>query len=132
MSGECNLEILLKNMTPHLNEGAYVFVSLKDTALIPREETVFEFKEAEGITIVLSKKKADELYLQYDFVATWITLMVHSSLHAVGLTAAFSSALAKQGISCNVVAGFYHDHLFVPKIDAQKAISVLSLLSKND
>ncbi|PQJ22768.1 ACT domain-containing protein [Tenacibaculum sp. SG-28] len=130
MSGECNLEILLKNMTPRLNEGAYVFVSLKDTALIPREETVFEFKEAEGVTVVLSKIKADELHLHYDFVAAWITLMVHSSLHAVGLTAAFSSVLAEQGISCNVVAGFYHDHLFVPECDTKIAISVLNALSQ--
>ncbi len=130
MRDEDNLELLLKKMMPRLNAGAYVFVSLKDTTQIPREQTIFEFKEVEGTTLVLTKKKADELHLHYDFVASWITLMVHSSLHAVGLTATFSSALAKHGISCNVIAGFYHDHLFIPKRDAKKAISVLTALSE--
>ena len=67
--------------------------------------------------------------LTYHFVAKWITLNVHSSLEAVGLTAAFSNALAEAGISCNVVAAYYHDHIFVAKADADKAMEVLRKLS---
>jgi hypothetical protein len=72
---------------------------------------------------------ADKLKLDYSFIASWITLTVHSSLDAVGLTAAFSRALSDEGISCNVVAAFYHDHIFVDRKDAEKAMQVLSRFS---
>jgi hypothetical protein len=70
---------------------------------------------------------ADRLGLPYDYVAGWITLRVHSSLHAVGLTAAVAAEVARAGLSCNVVAGFYHDHLFVPR---DRAAQVLLLLNQ--
>ena len=79
------------------------------------------FKEEEGYTIILKKEMADSLNLEYSFVAAWITLTVYSSLEAVGLTAAFTKALSDEGISCNIVAGYYHDHLFVDKEIANKA-----------
>ena len=60
---------------------------------------------------------------------TWITLDVHSSLEAVGLTAAVSAALAEENISCNVVAAYYHDHLFVPVADAERAMETLMRLT---
>jgi hypothetical protein len=63
-------------------------------------------------------------------VAGWITLRVHSALEAVGLTAAVSAALAREGVSCNVVAGFYHDHLFVPHDSAAQAVRLLEDLAQ--
>ena len=117
-------------MTPKLNSGDYVFTSVKNFNGILREDTICEFKEKEGVTIVIDKNKADELNLKYSYVASWITLMVHSSLEAVGLTALFSAELTKYNISCNVIAGFYHDHIFVDKADAAKAIKVLTNLTK--
>jgi uncharacterized protein len=123
--GENNLEVLLKTMEPYLNEGDYVFCTINDLASINQVELLFYFREKEGITIAVRKEFADKSKLEYSMIMAWITLTVYSSLNAVGLTAAFSTALAKQNISCNVVAGFYHDHIFVPKKDALKAMDTL-------
>jgi hypothetical protein len=57
-------------------------------------------------------------------------LQVHSSLEAVGLTAIISGKLASYDISANVIAGFYHDHVFVPEQDAEQALELLNNLSK--
>ena len=88
-------------------------------------DPVMFFRETEGMTVILEKSTAGRLQLEYTYVAAWITLTVHSSLEVVGLTAAFATALAKENISCNVVAGYYHDHLFVDVKDAAKAMAVL-------
>ena len=59
-----------------------------------------------------------------------ITLGVHSSLEAVGLTAAVSTLLAKHEISANVIAGYHHDHFFVPANDAERAVELLIQLAE--
>ena len=127
-SGQKDFHELIKSIMPHLNEGEYVFAAVEDLSRIDREDTICEFKEKEGVTVVIARKKADELNLSYEFVASWITLMIHSSLDAVGLTAVFSNELARNDISCNVVAGYYHDHVFVHVKDADKAMRVLNRL----
>ena len=129
MTGETNLNLLISNMQPILNDGEYVFTSVLSTRKIPRELVVFEMREREGVTVVLKRKDAEALGLNYEYLASWITLDIHSSLEAVGLTAAFSNALAEHQISCNVIAGYYHDHIFVNKLDSEKAISVLKDLA---
>jgi len=130
LPGETDLDKLLKTMKPIHNTGDYVFCVLNDLSLINLMDIIFIFREIEGNTIVIKKELADNLKLEYSFVAGWITLMVHSSLEAVGLTAAFSAALSQEGISCNVVAAYYHDHIFVPKKDAEKAMKILRKFSE--
>lgn len=129
MSGETNLNILLKNMTPILNEGDYVYCSVPATNSVDTADILGFFKEKEGFTVILKKEIADQLNLSYSYIAAWITLNIHSSLAATGLTAAFATALAKENISCNVVAAYYHDHIFVAKKDADKAMKTLKNLS---
>lgn len=125
MNGETNLQILLKKMTPELKTGDYVFCTVKQKKYLKNKGLIGFFKEKEGYTLILPKETADNLGLEYTFIMAWITLTVHSALEAVGLTAAFSAALAKENISCNVVAGYYHDHIFVGKNDAERAMKVL-------
>jgi hypothetical protein len=129
MTGETNLNVLLKNMTPVLNEGDYVYCTLSTINSIDPADILGLFKESEGFTVILKKDLADQLHLEYSYIAAWITLTIHSSLEATGLTAAFATALAKENISCNVVAAYYHDHIFVAKQDAARAMEALKKLS---
>ncbi|MFJ6076955.1 ACT domain-containing protein [Pseudarthrobacter sp. NPDC092419] len=128
MSGEMNLRALLGGMRPVQRDGEYVYVLWPHgRPLMPGIEAAV--REAEGLTVVLPRSVADAEGLSYDFVAAWITLEVHSALEAVGLTAAVSRALTQAGISCNVLAGFHHDHLLVPVADAPRALQELAALS---
>jgi hypothetical protein len=126
MSGEKNLEQLLKKMKPEHILGDYVFCKVETLENINLNEIEMLFKEKEAITLILKKEIADILQLEYSVVMSWITLTVHSSLEAVGLTAAFSKALSDKNISCNVVAAYYHDHVFVNKKDINEAMKVLN------
>ena len=125
MSGEKNLQLLLKSMKPEHNEGDYVFCKVDQLGSLNLDEVEMFFKEKEAITLILKKEIAAKLNLEYSITMSWITLSVHSSLEAVGLTSAFSKALSDAGISCNVVAAFYHDHIFVGKNDTEKAMQIL-------
>lgn len=113
----------MNRLDPVRRPGEFVFVAGDHG---PAEATV---REDEGTTAVLARERADALGLEYDFVAAWITLRLHSQLEAVGLTAAFSAALAEAGIGCNVLAGLHHDHLLVPADRANQAIAILEGLS---
>ncbi|PIB28017.1 acetyltransferase [Maribacter sp. 4U21] len=131
MAGKKNISLLQKELSPVLNPGEFVFVTTKDSSIVNNGAAIGKFKEKEGFTLILERGKARELGLSYDYIASWITLSVHSSLEAVGLTALFSTELAKHEISCNVIAGYYHDHIFVAKKDADRAMTVLSNLAEN-
>jgi len=130
MNGEKDLAKLLKSMKPKHNPGDYVFCTLKNVEKFDLTNVEMFFKEDEGFTIIIKKEIADRLHLEYSVIMSWITLTVHSSLEAVGLTAAFSKALSENDISCNVIAAYYHDHIFINKKDTEKAIEVLTKLSE--
>lgn len=119
-------------LQPVLHPGIYVFCSLAEVDISLIEKATMWLKETEGITIIVSKETADEYQLEYSYLAAWITVGITTTLNMVGLTALFSSALAKEGISCNVVAAYYHDHIFVDIKDAVRAVDILSNLSLQD
>jgi hypothetical protein len=128
-NGETDLKLLLKTLKPTLNEGDYVFCVLHDLEQIEMKDFIMVFNEGEGKTVIMKKEVADRLKLEYSFISSWITLTVHSSLAAVGLTASVSKALSEERISCNVVAAFYHDHIFVDRKDAERSMNILARLS---
>lgn len=129
MTGERDLRKLLHGMRPELNPGRYVFTTVPDGDVPGGVTPVVAVTEREGLTLVIPEAQALESGLVHDFVAGWVTLRVHSSLDAVGLTAAVSLALTDAGVSCNVVAGFHHDHLFVPYARATEAVELLEALA---
>lgn len=128
MTGDKDLRALLATMRPALREGEFVYVLWPHGKALAGGMAA-AVREAEGLTVVLPRAEADRLGLSYDFVGAWITLEMHSSLEAVGLTAAVSTALTAAKISCNVLAGFHHDHLMVPVADTERALEVLHELA---
>lgn len=126
MNGERDLQALIRTMQPELRPGRFVFVTVPQAP--EGIAAVAMVSEDEGVTLVLDQAQADRLGLAYHFVAAMITLRVHSSLEAVGLTAAVAGALTAAGISCNVIAGYFHDHLFVPIETTATAMAALRAL----
>ncbi|MGS0741733.1 ACT domain-containing protein [Glaciimonas sp. GG7] len=132
MTAITDLDTLLASMSPSASPGLFVFVTVPHAsygayaALAP----IGSFQEKEGLTLILDKKTADEAKLAYEGTFTMITLNVHSSLAAVGLTAAVATALTKSGISANVIAAYFHDHVFVPSARADDALAALTGLTQ--
>ncbi|QGX40380.1 ACT domain-containing protein [Permianibacter aggregans] len=133
MTGEKNLRALIRSMAPALRAERYVFVSIAKGEYGDYAELkpLAAFLEDEGMTLILEQVVAANFGFGDQPVFRCISLTVHSSLEAVGLTAAVATALAEQGISANVVAAYYHDHIFVPERHADKAVEVLNLLSRS-
>ena len=119
--GERDLRVLLRTMEPVLHPEPYGF-AVREGALPPG--TFATVAEAEGMTVVapLAALGGGEPWAR-------ISLTVQSDLAAVGLTAAFATALGAEGISCNVVAGVHHDHLFVQWDRRADAVAALRRLS---
>lgn len=132
MSGEKNLKKLIASMAPGLSDTEYVFglVANADYEQIALLQPIGTFREKEGVTVILEKERADESNITYSGVFKCITLNVHSSLDAVGLTAAVATKLTEFNISANVIAAYYHDHIFIKSYDAGKALSALNELVK--
>ncbi|MBE4002677.1 ACT domain-containing protein [Vibrio parahaemolyticus] len=130
MSGITDLDELLRSMSPKLVESEFVFCTVSGVLTDYVElNPVATFIESEGLTLVLEKSAAEKAGLSFDGTYSQITLTVHSSLESVGLTAAVASKLASKGISANVIAAYYHDHIFVQSGKAEAAVSALEELS---
>jgi len=120
-------------MSPALHAEEYVFCCFKNSGYGEHShlEPIAAFAENEGLTLVIPRPKADGHGIDYESVFRCITLQVHSSLDAVGLTAAFSGKLTEHGISANVISGYYHDHIFVQGELADKAMAAINELNNN-
>ncbi|EJB8455244.1 ACT domain-containing protein [Vibrio parahaemolyticus] len=130
MSGITDLDELLSSMSPKLVDDEFVFCtvsgSLRDYIEL---NPVATFIEPEGLTLVIEKTVAEKASLPFEGSYSQITLTVHSSLEAVGLTAAVANKLASKDISANVIAAYYHDHIFVQTSKAEAAVSALKEFS---
>lgn len=138
MQGLTDLRQLLQSMEPTVDPELYRFCSATRFHAEWAEQAFACVKESEGWSYVLTERllpaPSDLEDLRHQLQSSMksyrcITLKVHSSLEAVGLTAAVSTVLATHQISCNLLAGFYHDHLFVPAEHAELALQLLVQLS---
>ncbi|NNE11770.1 MAG: ACT domain-containing protein [Ilumatobacter sp.] len=127
MAGETDLGRMLATLDVTRRDGTFAFVVSDEPELVARAQATVE--EAEGRTLVVPVADAISAGHEPDFEAAWLTLTLWSSLSAVGLTAAFSRALADADIPCNVIAGYHHDHLLVPVDRADDAVAALRGLS---
>ncbi|MDF0604252.1 ACT domain-containing protein [Neisseriaceae bacterium TC5R-5] len=132
MSGISDLNQLLASMEPQLASTPYVFCSLSEQQLAAYSDLqpLASFREREGMSLIVSQAEAQRCRIAFAAVFQAITLSVHSSLEAVGLTAAVASKLAEYQVSANVVAAYYHDHIFVPQAKATLAMQALRELQQ--
>lgn len=128
MRGETDLATLLATLDVEVRDGVYAY------ATTPRRDPALDalaaarIDDTAGVTYILPMDAARARGIAPGFEAAWLTLTVHSALHAVGLTAAVAQALAERGIACNVLAGFHHDHLLVPADRVDDAVAALRAL----
>lgn len=125
------LDQLLSTMQPTLEPEVYVYCVWPLDKSWQGPVPLATFKEKEGLTLVLTEQQATDYQLDILFRARWISLRVHSDLQAVGLTAAFATVLANAGLSCNVFAGAFHDHILVPVHQAEAALQALQQLQQS-
>lgn len=132
MNGETNLENLLGNMEPILDEAVYDFVTWPFEKPIPADlKPIMTFREKEGLTLIVEWERAKTAGLQSFFPCRMITLNIHSSLVAIGFLAAILPRLAAAGMGVNPVSGFYHDHLFIPADRASDAMDILQQIVRD-
>lgn len=130
MAGETDLAKLLASMRPRMAPEIFVFATLPPGAPVPTNTSpLMTFRESEGTTLILTEAEAKSAGLAAIFPSRMITLDVHSSLEAVGFIAAIATRLAAAGIGVNPVAGYFHDHLFVPADKADDAMQILAVIS---
>jgi hypothetical protein len=132
-SGETSLHKIIQSLEPELSSSDYVFCTISHASstkeLLLSLQPWAIIQEDEGVTLILDHSRSTGVHPdQISSPYSRITLRVHSSLEAVGLTAVVSQALATHGISANMVAGFFHDHVFVPKNRANEALVILRSL----
>ncbi|MFV9504302.1 MAG: ACT domain-containing protein [Oscillochloridaceae bacterium umkhey_bin13] len=122
-----DLATLLATLNPQRQPGVFVFTSIPFGAGWPYDpsQIIASIHEPEGLSLIMPEAAAQQAGLSILARCAWITLNVTSDLAAVGLTAAVASQLRDHGLSCNIVAGAFHDHLFVPLADAEQALNAL-------
>jgi uncharacterized protein len=123
--GETDLDAMLATLDVVRRPGVFTFVAVDAPGADQLAVAAATIVEDEAVTLVMQVDDARRFGLPVVVEMAWLTLTVNSSLEAVGLTAAFSRTLADAGVSCNVLAGFHHDHLLVPASDVDRAIEVL-------
>lgn len=126
MTGERDLGRLLSGMRPVLDPRPWGYALAPPGT--PAPWAWAQVAEDEGLTLIAPLDQFDGQGWPVQGPFARITLTIHSALDAVGLTAAISTTLAQAGISANIVAGWHHDHIFLPRDRAAEALALLHRL----
>ena len=118
---------MLVGMKPILKEGIYIFCTTNDVAVAATllNRSLAAFREDEGFALVLTRDEAREHGFDLSMPMSRIVLEVLSALDGIGLTAGVATALADDGIPCNMIAAYHHDNVFVPEHMGHRAINIL-------
>jgi len=128
MSGITDLKQTLSSLKVICDDIEYGFASVSLDSTIDREKVLATFHEDGYLAIIAPSAYLDSKGIENEGPFAKLTIDVHTSLEMVGLTAVLSTKLAEHEISANVVAAFYHDHVFVQYKLRQKAIELLESL----
>lgn len=128
MSGEIDLGRILGSLAVRQREGVFVFATIPPGDPLPDVAIAAMVSESEGTSLVIARDIAEEAGLAFEFEAAWLTLVTHTSLEAIGVTASLTTALAVHGIPCNVIAGFHHDHVLIPIDRVDDAIRAIDMV----
>ena len=128
MSGITDLQQTLQSIKVSCDDVAYGFASIQDDSIIDRDKVLATFQENGRLAIIAPQDYLNEKDIDNEGPYAKLTIDVHTSLELVGLTAVMATKLADNGISANVVAAFYHDHVFVQYEVREKAAELLESL----
>ncbi len=125
MNGNTNLAEVLRSISVDTDSTAYGFASLKDDLPLPANEVLCTYREKEGLTVVADTNYLHDKHIDFEGPFAKLSIEVHTSLELVGLTAALAKALTESGISANVIAAYYHDHIFAPFDKRNEAVGAI-------
>lgn len=130
MNGNTDLAKVLRSISVDTDSIAYGFASLESDSVLLTNEILCMYRENEGLTVVADTNYLRDNLIDFEGPFAKLTIEVHTSLELVGLTAALAKALTESGISANVIAAYYHDHIFVPFDKQNEAIEALMNLRR--
>ena len=96
MAGETSLTILLRSMSPQLNDGEYVFCTVKDGQVPQGCEIIGSFREREGLTLILERRQAEQAGLSESIKAQFNGERVNASEGRAALHTALRSPIGKR------------------------------------
>ncbi len=132
MPGQMDLSEVLHTLQVSCDEVRYGFASVTEAAISRSEQVLGTFREDEGLTVIATQEYFEREGIAHQGPFARLTIEVYTSLELVGLTALLAAELAEREIPANVIAAYFHDHIFVPYDVRAKALEAIMELKQVD